>query len=192
MYLFITSTILSFLSVHSNHLGKPVSILNDGYSVNIHLIHSQILKWLNIPTDKECDLLSRKRQLLSEQSVLSMVDNFAKYSKLQRQINVIDQELADLQNQRSYNNFKYKYFFMYGLKIIVYVLLFVLSIYYRTVPVFSVPRKFDLTPFTKLIAYPNKDNDVSFHFWVICCTTIAKLIPVTSNQIKLWNVILFN
>lgn len=137
-----------------------------------------MLKWLNIPTDKECDLLSQKRQLLSEQSAINMVDSFAKYSKLQRQINLIDQELTDLQGQRSYTNFKYQFFVMYGVRFLIAVLLFLLSIYYRNVPVFSVPKKFDLTPFTMLIAYPNKDNDVSFHFWVFCCTNIAKLIPV--------------
>lgn len=141
----------------------------------------QIMKWLNIPTDKECDLLSRKHELLSEQSTLNMVDSFAKYSKIQRQINSIDQELTELQGERNYTSFKYKFFFTYGLRLIIGVLIFVLSIYYRSVAVFSVPRKFDLTPFTKLIAYPNKDNDVSFHFWVFCCTTIARLIPVTKS-----------
>lgn len=139
------------------------------------------MKWLNIATDKECELLSRKRELLSEQSTLNMVDNFAKYSKIQRQINSIDLELSEIQGERSYTNIKYNLFFMYGLRAIIAVLLFVLSIYYRSVAVFSVPRKFDLTPFTKLIAYPNKDNDVSFHFWVFCCTTIARLIPVSKS-----------
>lgn len=140
-----------------------------------------MLKWLNIPTDKECELLSRKRELLSEQSTVNMVNSFAKYSRIQRQINVIDQELTELQGERSYTSFKYKFFFMYGIRFIIAVLLFLLSIYYRNVPVFSVPRKFDLTPFTNVIAYPNKDNDVSFHFWVFCCTTIARLIPVAGS-----------
>lgn len=139
------------------------------------------MKWLNIPTDKECELLSRKRELLSEQSTLNMVDHFAKYSKIQRQINSIDLKLSEIQGERSYTNIKYNLFFMYGLRAIIAALLFVLSIYYRSVAVFSVPRKFDLTPFTKLIAYPNKDNDVSFHFWVFCCTTIARLIPVSKS-----------
>lgn len=182
MYLFIVLTVLSFLSVHANHLGKPVSVANRTFVKNIyHLFSPQILKWLNIPTDKECELLSRKRQLLSEQSTLNMVDSFSKYSKIQRQINSIDQEISELQGERSYANFKYNLFFKYGLKFLISVLLFVLWIYYRRVAVFSVPRKFDLTPFTKIIAYPNKDNDVSFHFWVLCCTTIARIIPVTKN-----------
>lgn len=137
-----------------------------------------MLKWLNMPTAKESDLHLKKRQLLKEQSKLNMVDSFAKYSKIQRQINRVDQELSEFQSERSYSNFKCKFFFMYGFRVIISLLLFVMSIYYRRVPVFSVPRKFDLSPFTSLIAYPNKDNDVSFHFWVICCTTVSKLIPV--------------
>lgn len=180
MYSLFIATALSFCSVHANYLGKPVSTFCLPPK-NPNFYSSKILKWMNVPSEKEYDLLFRKRQLQSQQSTINMVDSFAKYSRVQRQINSINEELSQLQGERSSAQFKYNLFFTYGLRVAVGLLLFVLSVYYRHEPVFSVPRKFDLTPFTKIISYPNKDNDVSFHFWVICCTTVARLIPGTRN-----------
>lgn len=137
----------------------------------------QIMRWLNFPSEKEKELILRKRELMSEQSLISMVDSFAKFSKLQRQINAINEELSEIQSSRNYNNLKYQFFFTYIFKIVAGIALLIMSICYRYDPVLRISKTFDLTPFTGLISYPNNINDVSLHFWVVCCTTVARLIP---------------
>lgn len=138
------------------------------------------MKFLKRQTEKERSLLDQKRALQVEQSRLSMVDNFASYSKLQRQINAIDQELTNQRSNRSYTSIKLNLFFTYGLKILLGVIIVVLSMYFRKEPVFVLSKKFDLSPFTKVISYPNEDNAVSFHFWVMCCSAVARLIPLST------------
>lgn len=133
--------------------------------------------WLDRQTSREKSLILQKRDLQKNQSSLSISENFAKFSKLQRQINAFDQELSEIREQRSYKNFKYRFFMQYGLKFVFAVALVVLSLYYRREPVFKLSRKFDLSPLSNVISYPNEENDVSFHFWVACCTTVARLLP---------------
>lgn len=134
--------------------------------------------WLDRQTAREKSLLLQKRVLQAEQSSLSISDNFVHYSKIQRKINTLDQELSDIREERSYKNFKYRFFMQYGLRFVFAIFLLLLSLYYRKEPVFSISRKFDLFPFSSVISYPNEENDVSFHFWVVCCTTVARLLPI--------------
>ncbi|KAG5897462.1 hypothetical protein JTB14_002723 [Gonioctena quinquepunctata] len=76
MFLLITATVLSFLSVHSSIIGNLIS------------------KWMNKPSIRETELISERRQLKIEQSQLSITDDFAKYSKLQRKIIKIDEAVS--------------------------------------------------------------------------------------------------
>lgn len=113
-----------------------------------------------------------------EQSQISMVDEFASYSKIQRRINVIEQQLSEIRSERSYNVLQLNFVFTYGMKVAFILILMWISIYYRNVPVFKLSQRFDLSPFTRIISYPNTDNSVSVHFWVMCCTAVAKLIKI--------------
>ncbi|KAJ8958856.1 hypothetical protein NQ318_019621 [Aromia moschata] len=114
MYPLILSTTLSFLSVHSSLIGK------------------QILKWINRPSGKENQLLSQKFELKSEQSKMNITDDFAKYSKIQRRINTIDEELSLHRNDK--NSLTLQLGLTYGLKFALGIMLVVLSIYYRYSP----------------------------------------------------------
>ncbi|KAJ8985811.1 hypothetical protein NQ317_012051 [Molorchus minor] len=156
MFLLVLSTTLSFISVHSSFLGK------------------QVLKWINRPSEKENKLTTEKSKLKLEQDQLNMTDNFAKYSKIQRRINIIDKELLEYRNEKS--NITLQLSLTYGLKFVLGICLAALSIYYRYSPVLKVHSSVDLTPFNHLISYPNESNQVSFHFWVLCCSSIARLI----------------
>ncbi|XP_044266122.1 guided entry of tail-anchored proteins factor 1-like [Tribolium madens] len=154
----LISTTVSFLSVHSTIVEKPV------------------FKWLSKQTGREQELQQQKLALKNEQSLLSMVDEFAKYSKLQRRINVIDRELEQIKGEKPTNSFVLQLGFTYGVKLVFALLLIVLSLYYRYTPVLYLGDKVNLMPFTNFICYPNEANYVSFYFWVMCCVTVARLI----------------
>lgn len=180
MYLLFLSTLLSFISVYSHFFGKPVSTILPLIFLFILPIcfFFKILYWLEGQTSRERSLIMQKRELQRDQSSISMADNFASYSKVQRKINALDQELSEIREERRYKNFKYRFFLQYGLRFVFGIVLVVLSIYYKREPVFSLSRKFDLAPFSKIISYPNEENNVSFHFWVLCSTAVARLLPL--------------
>lgn len=111
-----------------------------------------------------------------EQNQFSITENFAKHSKLQRKIIVIDEKLNELRSDR--NNMTFQFIVIYGLKIFIGMLVLFCSIYFRNVPVFHVDERISLFPFNHIVSFPNEKNSVSFHFWVLCCTTVARLIKV--------------
>ncbi|XP_063934456.1 guided entry of tail-anchored proteins factor 1-like [Zophobas morio] len=157
---FVISTVLSFLSVHSSVVEKP------------------IFKWLNKQTERERSLLVQKHSLKTEQASINMVDEFAKYSKIQRQINSIDGKLEDIRGNKPTNNILVQLGFTYGVKFVLVVMLIVLSLYYRYTPVFYLGNKINLMPFTHFICYPNDINCVSFYFWVMCSAAVSRMLQM--------------
>lgn len=136
----------------------------------------QVLKWINKPSIKEKELMTQKNELKKVQNSISITDNFAKYSKIQRQINKIDENLSDFRSEK--NNLYIHFGLTYGLQIFFAIVLVGLSIYYRSTPVIAIDKSIDLTPFSYLISYPHSENVVSFHFWVLCSSTTARLIKL--------------
>ncbi|KAL3281513.1 hypothetical protein HHI36_004720 [Cryptolaemus montrouzieri] len=160
MLLLIVSTLLSFLSVHSKVIGKPV------------------LQWLSKISKEEDTKIYEIKKLKTEQQKLNMVDNFVEYSRIQRKINRLTESLGEIKNSKTANNFYIKMGLSYGLKIVLATLLIILSIYYRKTPVLYLDNSVNLTPFGYFISFPNSGNSVSFHFWVMCCTAVARLIKL--------------
>nr|CAH7749242.1 unnamed protein product [Callosobruchus chinensis] len=156
MILLVVSSCLSFLSIHSSWVG------------------SQVLKLVNRPTSKQRQLLSKKRDLQLEQSSINMADHFVQYSRIQRKINAIDEELTlDLDKK---NNWELKLGLAYGARILFGIILIILSLYYRHTPLFIVDNNLDLSPFNYIISYPNGNNTVTVHFWIMCCTATFRLL----------------
>lgn len=131
---------------------------------------------MNKPSLKEKNLITQKNNLKLEQSKITMIDSFAKYSKIQRRINLIDQDLIKFRTEK--NSIILHIGLTHGLKIALGLLLFILSIYYRYSPVFELSSSIDLMPFNHMISYPNESNQVSFHFWVLCCSSVSRLIRI--------------
>lgn len=179
MLLAIITLLLSAFALHSSVFYKPVIIIitkpNKIFNVFCFLI-PKLLKWLNKPTEKEVTLYRNKMKLKHQQSELSITDQFAKYSKIQRQINAIDQQLEEMQSTKKSRNFKWDISLIYLLKVPFTLLLLIFSYYYRYTPAFYLNKNFDLFPFSGVIAYPNKEkNAVSIYFWALCCTSALKV-----------------
>lgn len=113
-------------------------------------------------------------ELQLEQSKLSMVDNFAAYSKLQRRINSIKMNLnskSSDQVQRYINQFSVTI----GVKLIIGFIMLYLVITYRYIPVYIFPKYYNFYPLDKIMAYPNDiPGSVSIHFWFLICNSVAR------------------
>ncbi|XP_030761400.1 protein GET1 [Sitophilus oryzae] len=158
VYLLIISTALSFLSAH------PSTISN------------KFLKWNSKATKEERELLQQRSVLIADQRQHSMVDQFAKYSKLQRRINAIDEKLKEQKDQKNSPTVLYFLLSKYGIQMICGFCLLMLTLYYRRTTLFVLDDNIDLSPFNYLISFPNEKNCVSFHFWVMTCNVVARLI----------------
>ncbi|KAF5290941.1 hypothetical protein FQA39_LY14547 [Lamprigera yunnana] len=138
---------------------------------------SPAFQWVNGASDYEINLINLKTEYKQNQAKLHLVDNFAKYSKIQRKVNGIDQELHELQNQRLRNGFFIKTVLLYSAKIAMTLLLLIFSIYYRYTPVLVLSSNFSLFPFDCIVSFPlHEQNCVSVPFWILCCTTVGTII----------------
>lgn len=111
-----------------------------------------------------------------EQKGISMMNDFAKYSKIQRKINAIDEELSDTKDSK--HGITLELILTHGMRAVLGTALLILSIIYRSTPLFTLPENLDLSPFNFIISYPNDSNVVTFHFWVLCCTTTGRLLKI--------------
>lgn len=141
-----------------------------------NVLFFQILRWSNKPSKEEIKLTEEKTMLKHEQNQMSITENFAKHSKLQRKINIIDEKINELRNDR--NNMTFHFSVIYGLKLFIGILVLLSSIYFRNIPVFHVDERISLMPFNHIISFPNEKNSVSFHFWILCCSAVARLIKL--------------
>ncbi|KAF7274205.1 hypothetical protein GWI33_013125 [Rhynchophorus ferrugineus] len=83
MFLIIIPIILSFMAAHSAYIGN------------------KYLRWRTKPSEVEQLLLEERKSLKKEQSQYNMMDAFAKYSKLQRKINIIDDKLKMFSDRKN-------------------------------------------------------------------------------------------
>lgn len=103
-----------------------------------------------------------------------MIDEFAKYSKLQRRINALDEELKS--SKKGDNPLWKNLVLSHVPQLVGTIILFLLVLYYRRTPMFKLPDSVDLVPFNYIISYPNGRNYVSLHFWIMSCNVVARLI----------------
>ncbi|ERL85482.1 guided entry of tail-anchored proteins factor 1 [Dendroctonus ponderosae] len=152
--LLLVATILSFLASHSSRFSNLLR------------------KWTNRLSSEGKQLQKEKQTLKDEQLKYNMVDDFAKYSKIQRKINAIDEKLKACNSNQ--DSIWWQLASAYVPQVICTLILMFLSMYYRSTPLFRLPDYIDLTPFNYIISYPNERNSVSFHFWVMGCNIIAR------------------
>lgn len=170
--LFIATT-LSFANAHADLIANWVSFVLSTDFFDLIFFY-QVKKWTNAPTAKQLELLKEKRHLKIEQQKYSMIDEFAKYSKLQRRINALNEELKT--SKQGDNPLWKNLVLSHVPQLVGTVILFLLVLYYRSTPIFRLPDGIDLVPFNYIISYPNGRNYVSLHFWIMSCNVVARLI----------------
>ncbi|XP_022902191.2 guided entry of tail-anchored proteins factor 1 [Onthophagus taurus] len=142
-------------------------------------INPLILKYLNSLTPKQRELREEIRQLKLEQSKLQIVNDFVKHTKIQRRINMLNMQYSELQTSSSTRNMIVKVGLPYLFRFLMGVAILCFIIMYRNNPVMILNESINFTPFGRIISYPNTEiNAVSVHFWVMCCSTVIKLVQL--------------
>lgn len=118
------------------------------------------------PSNEERSVWSEILKLKAEQKGISMKDEFAAYSKLQRKINKLENQLKDDSQTRIGKNLAVKSTVQLVLQVGVGVTTLLSVIWFRREPI--VALKGDLFPLTTMLRYPSDmPNAISTHVWVL-------------------------
>ncbi|XP_072944643.1 guided entry of tail-anchored proteins factor 1 [Epargyreus clarus] len=118
------------------------------------------------PSNEERTIWGEILKLKAEQKTISMKDEFAAYSKLQRRINKLETELKDISQSRMRKSIAIKGSVHLGLQVLCIVVMFCSIVWYRREPI--VTLKGNLFPLTNVLTYPsNTPNAISTHIWVL-------------------------
>lgn len=126
----------------------------------------QIAACFSKPSNEERNLLSTVLKLKAEQKFISMKDEFAAYSKLQRQIIKLENQLKDGSQSRRTKGLAIKGSIHIILQVGLALMIIFSVIWFRREPI--VAFKGDLFPLTSILKYPSDmPNAISTHIWVL-------------------------
>ncbi|XP_059057630.1 guided entry of tail-anchored proteins factor 1-like [Achroia grisella] len=130
-----------------------------------HLVKPIIVCFIR-PSNEERTAWTEIQKLKSMQKTISMKEEFAAYSKIQRRINKLETQLKDDSQSRMSKSFAIKSSVQIVFQVVVALLMIVSVIWFRQEPI--VALKGDLFPLTTFLRYPSSmPNAISTHMWVI-------------------------
>lgn len=149
---------------YSELLLKTYSLL---FVFNIlYVINFQIVACFSGASHEERAAWSELLKLKEVQKGISMKDEFAAYSKLQRKINKLESELKENRSSRISKSLAIIGSVHIVLQVVVALLIVISVIWFRREPI--VALKGDLFPLSTVLRYPSDmPNAISTHVWVL-------------------------
>jgi len=133
---------------------------------------SEIVKLIFDDT-KTISLRHDLRSLTDELKGMSMVDEFARYARMERQITKLKDQISGISKKKSETGLKISIFVRvvyYALQILVFLSLLYM---YRDIPVTTLPPNW-IYPLGFIVSYPtNVDGAVSIVFWLLVCRSVV-------------------
>lgn len=118
------------------------------------------------PSNEERNLLATVLKLKAEQKLISIKDEFAAYSKLQRQIIKLENQLKDGSQSRRTKSLAVKGSVHIILQVTIALMIVISVIWFRREPI--VAFKGNLFPLMSILRYPSDmPNAISTHIWVL-------------------------
>ncbi|XP_075980316.1 guided entry of tail-anchored proteins factor 1 [Anticarsia gemmatalis] len=133
------------------------------------------------PSNEERSVWAEIMKLKAEQKSISMKDEFAAYSKLQRKINKLENQLKDGSQSRISKSLAVKSTIQIVLQAVVAFMTVISVIWFRREPI--VALKGDLFPLATMLRYPSDmPNAISTHVWVVISNISIRTLlkPITS------------
>lgn len=135
-----------------------------------------ILQIITSERELESNLRRQVCDLKAELGSINMVDEFAKYAKIQRKINKVTDELSHQAQVRSTYTFKVRIIVTAVLYAIMGFSLLYLMIYYNSVPILQLPSKW-LYPLNRFLALPSDVPDgIGIPAWLLVCHTVGRVV----------------
>lgn len=105
--------------------------------------------------------------LKNELKKIPMKEQYTEYVRIERKVIKIEKEIQIMRESEVVKNMVVNYGLTHGLKVILGIVIFLVTVFNRRHAVIVFSSKFDFSPFSGLISFPsNIDNSVSLPFWV--------------------------
>ncbi|KAM6946420.1 guided entry of tail-anchored proteins factor 1-like [Aplochiton taeniatus] len=138
-------------------------------------ISSFILKAIQKDAEQDCEMRSEIQEMKKEHSSISMMDEFARYARLERRINKMTDKLKTHVKSRTAQQAKMKWVVNIVFYILQAVLMISLIWKYYSIPVTVVTNKW-LTPLERLVAFPTGvAGGVGITCWLVVCNKVVSI-----------------
>ncbi|KAF7998230.1 hypothetical protein HCN44_009628 [Aphidius gifuensis] len=125
-----------------------------------------IVSWIYSESQEERNLRKSILKLEQDLSKISMVDEFAKYTKIQRNHTKLREDMKKATAERTSMKTKSNVFFTYGTKVFNIVVVMVMMQLYRSEPVIILPKG-SLWPLENILSWPSTyDDSISLFSWM--------------------------
>uniref|UniRef100_A0A8C1AD43 Guided entry of tail-anchored proteins factor 1 n=1 Tax=Cyprinus carpio carpio TaxID=630221 RepID=A0A8C1AD43_CYPCA len=150
-------------------LEKRVHLQPRFYSTNLSKI-------LQKDADQEMEMRTEIQSMKMELSTISMMDEFARYARLERKINKMTDQLKTLVKSRTAQQAKMKWIVNIVFYILQAALMISLILKYYAEPVTVVPSKW-IAPLERLVAFPSGiAGGVGITCWLVVCNKVVAII----------------
>ncbi|CAL1571941.1 unnamed protein product [Knipowitschia caucasica] len=138
-------------------------------------ISSILSKMLQKDADQESEMRAEIQNLKREQFSISMMDEFARYARLERKINKLTDQLKTHVKSRTGHQAKMKWFVNIVFYIVQGALMISLIWKYYSDPVTVVPSRW-IAPVERLVAFPTGvAGGVGITCWLVVCNKVVSL-----------------
>ncbi|KAH0624829.1 hypothetical protein JD844_032668 [Phrynosoma platyrhinos] len=153
------------------------SVVSDknGIAVLASLSLSQISRLLQKDAEQESQMRSEIQNMKQELSTISMMDEFARYARLERKINKMTDKLKTHVKTRTAQLAKIKWVINIVFYILQAALMISLIWKYYSEPVTKLPSKW-LAPLERLVAFPTGvAGGVGITSWLVVCNKVVAI-----------------
>ena len=113
--------------------------------------------------------------LKHQQKSISMQDEFAKYSKIQRKLNKIEMEMKKLKSDKNAFVMTWKLKASIGLYVLYVACIFGLVLFKRYEPVVNISNIWMPKQVKSILSYPtNKSNVIGLPIWILICRQFSR------------------
>uniref|UniRef100_A0A8D1E256 Guided entry of tail-anchored proteins factor 1 n=4 Tax=Suina TaxID=35497 RepID=A0A8D1E256_PIG len=126
--------------------------------------------------EQESQMRAEIQDMKQELSTVNMMDEFARYARLERKINKMTDKLKTHVKARTAQLAKIKWVISVAFYILQAALMVSLIWKYYSVPVAVVPRKW-ITPLDRLVAFPTRvAGGVGITCWILVCNKVVAIV----------------
>ncbi|XP_007651732.1 guided entry of tail-anchored proteins factor 1 isoform X5 [Cricetulus griseus] len=139
-------------------------------------LSSFVSRVLQKDAEQESQMRAEIQDMKQELSTVSMMDEFARYARLERKINKVTDKLKTHVKARTAQLAKIKWFISVAFYILQAALMISLIWKYYSVPVAVVPSKW-ITPLDRLVAFPTRvAGGIGITCWILVCNKVVAIV----------------
>ncbi|XP_045669443.1 guided entry of tail-anchored proteins factor 1 isoform X2 [Ursus americanus] len=136
----------------------------------------QMSRLLQKDAEQEAQMRAEIQDMKQELSTVNMMDEFARYARLERKINKMTDKLKTHVKARTAQLAKIKWVISVAFYILQAALMVSLIWKYYSVPVAVVPSKW-ITPLDRLVAFPTRvAGGVGITCWILVCNKVVAIV----------------